>query len=79
MSNDPESIFPWAVHVEAAKRETDLEKVRLYVQAAEEAIFVRGLELAQGRDTGNERRAMAIAFRTLQEIQIRKLNYPPWP
>ena len=53
-----------------------IKKLVLLLKAAEDAIFMRSQEL-NGKRT-KEREAMDRAVVILRELQVRKLNFPPW-
>ena len=66
----------WRRAIEAAKGEGDPEKLAPLLKAAEDALFMRSQEL-NGKRT-KEREAMDRAIVILRELQVRKLNFPPW-
>jgi hypothetical protein len=76
----PHSVrFPaWQRKLQAALHESNPEKLRRRVQAAEGAIFLRCQELADGPDGHAEQQAIADATRILRRLQIEKLGYPDW-
>ena len=65
----------WQPQVLAALIETDRERLRVKVVAAEEAMCRRGLELTSKDDM--ERTAMRDASRQLRALMITVLGYPP--
>jgi hypothetical protein len=71
--------FPhWQREFEAALLESNPQKLRQLVQAAEAAIFVRSQALAESADRRAEQQAISDAIRTLRAIQVEKLGYPDW-
>jgi hypothetical protein len=69
--------FPhWQREFEAALLESDAQKLRQLVEAAEAAIFVRSQALAESADRRAEQQAISDAIRTLRAIQVEKLGYP---
>jgi hypothetical protein len=67
--------FPhWQREFEAALLESDPQKLRQLVEAAEAAIFVRSQALAESADRRAEQQAISDAIRTLQAIQVEKLG-----
>jgi hypothetical protein len=71
--------FPhWRREFEAALLESDPQKLRQRVEAAEAAIFVRSQALVESADRHAEQQAISDAIRTLRAIQVEKLGYPDW-
>ena len=71
--------FPhWQREFEVALLESDPQKLRQRVEAAEAAIFVRSQALAQSADRHAEQQAISDAMGTLRAIQVEKLGYPDW-
>jgi len=58
--------------------ETEPEKLRQLIDAAEAAIFLRSQELAVSSEGYVEQHAISDAIRTLRILQAEKLNYPVW-
>lgn len=69
--------FPsWQEPFQAAQMENDPDKLLGKLYEAEEAIFVRGQELATSPDGHAEREAMWQATKVLLRIKSEKLNWP---
>jgi hypothetical protein len=66
----------WRLACEAAQHENDSQKLGSLLEVAETAIFMRWQEL----DTNAvaEREAIAAATKFLRQLQVKKLNFPPW-
>ena len=76
-STSPTIKYPhWQREFEAALLESDPQKLRQLVEAAEAAIFVRSQALAESADRHAEQQAISDAIRTLRAIQREKLGYP---
>ena len=71
--------FPdWQAQFNAARIETDPEKLLQSVKEAEAAIFQRQQVLVEGIPHDGEQQAIADALRILRDIQTQKLGYPDW-
>lgn len=78
---DERKLSPWQATYRAALQESEPEKLRELVLAAEAAIFVRLQKLEGAADTvehQEERGALKEAIDSLYVLKIQKLKYPDW-
>ena len=76
MSANADPSSNWQELLEAAKRESDPQKLAPLVAAAQTAIFFRWQD---HRGNGAiELEAIAKATRVWRELQVTKLNFPVW-
>ena len=71
----------WQREYKAALLELDAKKLLEHVHAAEEAIFNRLQELAQGSDSADhkgERQAIEDALASLRALKRDNLGFPDW-
>jgi hypothetical protein len=68
--------LPWKVATQKATGESDIEKLRHHVRAAETAIFFRLQELPVSVDQTEELEEISTALAELLELKIRKLGWP---
>jgi hypothetical protein len=66
----------WKVAAEKAAGESDIDKFRYHVRAAETAIFFRLQELPVSVDQTEELEEISTALAELLELRIRKLSWP---
>jgi hypothetical protein len=69
-------LSDWKQPFLAALEETDEDKLRTLVYAAEQAIFLRMQELGDSADHHDERDEIQKACAALLSIQVNKLGWP---
>jgi hypothetical protein len=69
--------LPWKAATEKATGESDIEKLRHRLLAAETAIFFRLQELSNSQDHTEERGEINVALAQLLDLKIRKLGWKP--
>ena len=75
-SQGAQMSLPWLAPLEAAKTETDMEKVHQHVLEAESAIVRRTQEISEFGASDEERQAVDHALKELLAIKTKKLNWP---